>query len=480
MRFRTQPPRWLAMIALVMLTGCSPSMQAVKLATTPTILPPDAGGGSVRLPLPAFPGAEGFGAGALGGRGGRVLEVTNLNDSGPGSLRAAVEATGPRIVVFRVAGTIELTTTLQITNPYITIAGQTAPGGGITLKSDPGNTDVLLVVYTHDVIVRYLRVRPGPPAQLSEDSNAITIVGNDVIIDHCSFSWAIDEVASTWYDTHDITIQWSIIAEALYCSTHAEGCHSMGLMLGSEGSHDISVHHNLLAHNHERNPLVTTSGLVDVVNNVIYNPWGTPVIVTDDRSPTNRVRVNCVGNYFKRGADTDESKHLVTASSSGKPGVEIFVEGNITPQRPSDRSAERLAVKPEARQWIVQNQHDAPSVTTTSALEAYDQVLADVGATIGLDSLGNSFWRRDAVDERIVHDVRSGTGRIINDPSEVGGWPELAAGTVPEDSDHDGMPDAWERLQGFRQNDPSDGPADADGDGYTNVEEYLNGTDPVE
>jgi pectate lyase len=463
------------------------SLEEGANAATPVTVFSEGEGFRVWLPIvwaaptvSAFPGAEGFGARSVGGRGGRVIEVTNLNDHGPGSLRAAIEAEGSRIVVFRVAGTIELKIPLEITQPFITIAGQTAPGGGITLKNHPSVNDTALIVRTHDVIIRYIRSRPGPTLEKVSDSDAIAIVGNDaynVIIDHCSFSWGVDEVACTWYDTHDITIQWSIIAEGLHCSTHEKGCHSMGMLIGSDGSGNISIHHNLFAHNRERNPFVKTNGLVDVVNNVIYNPWGTPSVVTDEYG---KVPINYVSNSFKRGIDSDPDKYLVSALSSGNSGVEIFVQGNITPDRPRDDMNEWLVVKPDARQWIVTTRHDAPSITTTSAFDAYDQVLAEAGATIGLDSQGNSYWRRDAVDERIVNDVRNGTGKIISDPSEVGGWPGLAVGVAPKDSDHDGMPDAWEEMHDFNSHDPSDGPADADGDEYTNIEEYLNGTDPID
>jgi pectate lyase len=431
-------------------------------------------------PVLAFPGAEGFGANSVGGRGGRVIEVTNLNDSGPGSLRAAIEAGGPRIVVFRTGGTIELQSGLEISNPFITIAGQTAPGGGITLKNVPSNMDAALTVTAHDVIIRYIRSRPGASTRQACCLDAIQILTDsayNVIIDHCSASWATDETMSTWYDPHDITIQWCIISEGLLDSTHEEGPHSKGLLLGSDGSYNISVHHNLFAHNVERAPLIKTSGLVDVVNNVMYNPEWSASHVTDDYS---KALLNYVGNYFKRGPDSTSEYSLATSNEGGN-GLEIFVQGNIGPNRPRDDidyMDESLVVKPEGRQWIVETRHDAPFVTTTSAIEAYDQVLANAGATIGLDSQGNSYWRRDPVDGRIVNDVRNGTGSYIDDPSEVGGWPELAAGTAPPDSDHDGMPDQWERLYCLGPSDPSDGPFDADGDGYTNVEEYLNGTEP--
>jgi pectate lyase len=406
-----------------------------------------------------------------------VIEVTNLDDSGPGSLRAAVEAEGPRIVIFRTGGTIELRSELVITNPFITIAGQTAPGGGITLKNHPSNDRSALTISTHDVIIRYIRSRPGASRQQACCLDAIQILSDsayNVIIDHCSASWATDETVSTWYAPHDITIQWSIISEGLNCSTHEEGCHSKGMLLGSDGSYNISAHHNLFAHNVERAPLIKTSGLVDVVNNVMYNPTWSASHITDDYA---RALLNYVGNYFKLGPDST-TEYSLAMSGDGGNGLEVFVQGNIGPSRPSDALEEALVVKPEDRQLIVRAEHDAPYVTITSALEAYDQVLADAGATIGLDSLGNSYWRRDQVDERIINDVRSGTGGYIDDPSEVGGWPELAAGAPVTDSDHDGMPDEWERLYCLDVHDPSDGPLDADGDRYTNVEEYLNGTEP--
>jgi pectate lyase len=428
------------------------------------------------LPIPAFPGAEGFGANSVGGRGGRVIEVTNLSDSGPGTLRAAIEAEGPRIVVFRVAGTIELKTSLEIIHPYITIAGQTAPGGGVTLKGYPSNENIPLIVNTHDVIIRYLRSRPGPTEVISSHGGAIVVLGYDVMIDHCSFSWAIDQNVTTWAAAHDITFQWSIISEGLHCSTHEKGCHSMGMMLGSDGSRNITVHHNLFAQNHERNPYIKTGGVVDFVNNIIYDPGGTPSVVTDEYS---KDPINYINNYFKAGADTPAGKFFISVDVLTGSGAEIFVQGNITPQRNKDNMPDSLAVKPDSRRWIVPDRHDAPPVTTVSAFDAFNQVLVDVGANMGLDDQGNKYSRQDSVDERIIADVKNNTGKLINDPAEVGGWPELAAGIPSTDSDHDGMPDTWEARYGFNPSNPADASRDADGDGYTNVEEYLNGTNPI-
>jgi pectate lyase len=433
-------------------------------------------------PLPhvlAFPGAEGFGAETIGGRNGKILEVTNLDDDGPGSLRAAIEDSGARIIIFRVAGTIELKSALEINNPYVTIAGQTAPGGGITLRNYPTNMEGPLLVNTHDVIIRYIRSRPGSPIYKSDNGDAIEILGPGayhVIVDHCSFSWAIDEVVSTWYDAHDITIQWSIISEGLFCSNHVKGCHSMGLLVGGEGAKNISIHHNLLANNHERNPLIETSGLVDIVNNVIYNAWGSPALFSDAYG---KVFANLVANYQKNGPDSDQGKYFVSVQIIQGIGPEIYVNGNITPLRPSNEIDQLLAVKPNSRDWIIPDKFDTPEISTVSALQAYEQVLAESGATIGLDEMGKIFPRRDEVDQRIVDEVKNGTGRIIDDPSQVGGWPQLDPGMPLTDTDHDGMPDRWEQQFGFDPLDSSDAPRDEDGDGYTNIEEYLNITNPL-
>jgi pectate lyase len=235
--------------------------------------------------IPAFPGAEGFGSVTLGGRGGRVIEVTNLNDAGPESLRAAIDAEGPRIVVFRLAGTIDLESSLLVIHPYITIAGQTSPGKGITLRPISSAVEALLLIETHDVVIRFLNLRAGPPSA----GDAMMIQASDahdtsnVVIDHNSMSWAVGRNLATWYDVHDISIQWNIFSEGLNCSIHPKGCHSKGVLLGGyasdenknkPGANNISFHHNLMAHNGERNPYISASG-VDFVNNVAYNPLGT-------------------------------------------------------------------------------------------------------------------------------------------------------------------------------------------------------------
>jgi pectate lyase len=436
-----------------------------------------------------FPGAEGFGARTVGGRGGEVLEVTTLNDAGPGSLRTAIEAQGSRIVVFRVAGTIELSSTLTITDPFITIAGQTAPGGGITLRAVSADVEQLIEIKTHDVIIRYLTLRAGPPSA----GDAMQILASDshetynVMIDHNSMSWAVNRNLSTWYDAHDISIQWNIFSEGLNCSIHPEGCHSKGVLLGGyasdedknePGAYNISLHHNLMAHNAERNPYIEAAGVIDVVNNVAYNPFGTfsHIDMVNQLAPD---LVNYVGNYYKPGPNT-EVKYGIRAINPGAFGAGIYVQGNIGPKRKSDWLPEISIVDPEARQFVVRKPFPSEPITTSSASEAYDQVLQDAGANKGLDCDGTFFPRRDKIDQRIVDEVKDGTGKIIDDPSQGGGWLTIASAIPCEDADHDGMPDVWEHKYDFDANDPSDAAKDVNENGFTNVEEYLNGTNPLQ
>ncbi len=429
-----------------------------------------------------------MGSESKGGRGGQVIEVTNLNDDGAGSLRAAIETSGPRIVVFRVAGTIELQSSLVVSNPYITIAGQSAPGQGITLRDVSAEVEALMEIETHDVVVRYLTLRGGPPSA----GDAMQILASashdtyNVVVDHNSMSWAVDRDLSTWYDVHDVSIQWNLFSEALNCSINPKGCHSKGVLLGGyasdeskdkPGAYNISFHHNLMAHDGERNPYIEAAGIVDVVNNVAYNPFGTfsHVDMVDQLAQD---RVNYVGNYYKPGPNTDV-KYGIRAMNPGAQGAGLFVKGNIGPQRENDNLPDINIVNPDSREYVVPVPFPAAAITTTSALEAYDQVLADAGATKSLDCNGNFVDRRDAIDTRIVADVTNGTGKIIDDPSQVGGWLTIPPASPCVDSDHDGMPDAWELKYGLNPQDPSDASKDANEDGYTNIEEFLNGTRPI-
>ncbi|MBN1868452.1 pectate lyase [Candidatus Sumerlaeota bacterium] len=415
----------------------------------------------VRGGIPVFPGAEGFGAEATGGRGGRVIEVTNLNDHGPGSLREAVTTTGTRIVVFRVAGYIDLESQLRIDQPDITVAGQTAPGDGICVRDYP------TAIYADNVVVRYLRFRLGDKHNLKSDTFNITkrkrqkTGYKNVILDHCSISWGVDECAS-WYSNGGVTIQWCMIGEGLNYRGH-----SMGGLWGGQSTYHHNLIHSCLTR-HPKFAYTFDEDITDHRNNVIYN-WG------DESAYTNPTgRVNVVANYYKYGPSTLEStrSQIVRGmpDKNGQPTKRLYVADNFVygfPETTEDnwndgvRGAYLRSDEP----------FPAPAVRTQTAEEAYGDVLAFVGASLPA---------RDGVDRRVIDDVTSGTGRIIDRPSDVGGYPELRSGPAVEDSDRDGMPDAWESKYGLNANDASDGPADKDGDGYTNVEEFLNGTIPTE
>lgn len=427
--------------------------------------------------IPSFPGAEGAGAISLGGRSGRVIEVTSLADSGPGTLRAAVEATGPRIVVFRVSGLIDLRSDLVVSNSRLTIAGQTAPGDGICLKRHS-----LKVLGAEDVVIRYLRIRPGAESGQPLDGVEVRDSRN-VILDHCSVGWSIDESVNTWHGVKNVTVQWCLIAEPLNRSVHPKGAHGYGASLGAENG---SYHHNLFAHATARNPSVAGNHEHRTVNmdfrcSVIYN-WQHR---TCDGKP---VSCNLVNNYFKPGPATQPAvrRRIVaiddTQSAYGYPS-HWFVEGNFiegAPEISADNwrggvDFERGKTSEAANRR--REQFSVAAVTTQPATDAYALVLAHAGATLP---------RRDRIDARIVAEVAAGKATfgngIIDSTDQAGGWPEYRSLPAPVDTDHDGMPDAWERAQGqgFDINDPADGPRDPDKDGYTNLEEYLNGTAPKE
>ena len=436
--------------------------------------------------IPAFPGAEGFGAESVGGRGGRVLFVTNLNDSGPGSLRAAVKADGPRTVIFRVSGTIALKSSLVIDEPYITIAGQTAPGDGICLK------DRSFSISADHVIVRYVRCRPGDNAKSESDALSISS-GKNIIVDHCSTSWSVDETlsASTGGQMGNVTVQWCIISESLHDSIHHKGPHGYGSLIRGGWGNGYTFHHNLYAHHHARLPRPGNYNdrskdpdgfTLDFRNNVIYNWAGRAAGYNADGSnKTNSItKMNFIGNYYQTGVDSKGSLAFSESTKSAK----AYFSGNCMngsyPDDPWSLVTFSNFSREDLEAYKQSSPIPVPPVQTEDAITAYEWVLADAGATLP---------KRDAVDIRIVNDVKNRTGRIINDEEEVGGWPELKSTeplpatlgseqkpAVGGDSDRDGMPDDWEKQYGFDSNDPADRNGDADGDGYTNLEEYLNDT----
>lgn len=393
------------------------------------------------------------------------MEVTNLNDSGTGSLRACIEATGPRTCIFKVAGTITVRSRLEVQNPYLTIAGQTAPGQGITLRSDPTYTRATLSIQTHDVIIRYIRFRSGPISVDGVTADALNLVNaSNVILDHISVSWGSDGVLDIAY-SNNITIQWSVISEGLYRANSTKGYHSMGSL--TLESTRISIHHNLFVSNNERSPRIASSSLVDVVNNVIYNMGSVPTFITSDAAPAS---VNYVGNYLKAGPSSSTGNFYPVAFTGSSPySKQVYPSGNFFEGRTYANGADINAVSVSDRGNAVTTPFGTIGITILPASTAYTQVLANAGASLP---------GRDAVDIRIVNNVTNGTGTFIGDPGEVGGWPNLATGTAYTDTDRDGMPNSFETLHGFNPNDPSDRNGDADGDGYTNLEEFLNNTPP--
>jgi pectate lyase len=410
----------------------------------------------------AFPGAEGFGTDTPGGRGGTVCKVVNLNDSGPGSLRSCIEASGPRYVVFRTGGTIALRDRLTITNPYITIAGQTAPGGGVTLRMDPtaGTDQGTMQVATHDVVVRYVRFRPGNGGAADDSNDAMTIYKagvRNVVVDHCSFSWAVDENVNTYDASTDITVSNSIIAEGLSDAGHPDGEHSKGMLSGGVDAHNVSIHHNLFVSNVDRNPQVSGVSVADVRNNVVYNYGdGSGNGITLLSSSKGEPQMNWVGNYYKPGPSSDPTRaEFATYNGSTGETHQWYGEGNMR-WTPSGLQAARIGESVGR----VNAPFAAAAVTTTSAEQAYADVLATAGAS----------HARDAVDERLVEEVRSGTGSLTN---STGAYPALAAGTPPADTDGDAMPDAYESAHGT---DPgtADAVGDVDGNGYDNIEDWFN------
>lgn len=429
----------------------------------------------------SFPGAEGFGQYAHGGRGGDVIEVTNLNDAGPGSLREAIKASGARTVVFRVSGNIFLQSDLKINNDSITIAGQTAPGEGITLANYP------LLVSADNVIIRYIRSRLGDVYEQESDAFTCTNTKN-VIVDHCTFSWSVDEAASC-YLNENFTMQWCIISESLYHSVHSKGNHGYG---GIWGGANASFHHNLIAHHTSRTPrfhgarwATDWPELVDFRNNVIYN-WGFNSVYGGEPSELDgsSPEINMARNYYKSGPATSSGEKKYRILDPDADGVYGFgswyIDSNFVFGFP-DASNDNWTY---GVQGITSDTKDAiKSVTpfnyeiTTihTAEEAFNEVLQKAGTILP---------RRDTHDIRISYEVANGTttyggvyganSGIIDSQTEVGGWPVLFSAPAPLDSDHDGMPDEWELMMGFDPFNPNDRNGDHNGDGFTNLEEYLN------
>ncbi|HPR30659.1 MAG TPA: hypothetical protein PLK12_01130 [Prolixibacteraceae bacterium] len=460
--------------------------------------------------IPAFPGAEGGGMYSFGGRGGKVYVVNSLADSGPGTLREACDAGGARIVVFNVAGIIRLERPININAPYITIAGQTAPGDGICLAGES------FLINTHDVVIRHMRFRRGDTwVGRRDDAIGGNPVGN-IMIDHVSASWGLDENMTLYRHMFtdapnnpkatrhklslvNITIQNSIFSEALDTYGHAFG--------STLGGQNCLFARNLWANNTGRNPSVGMNGTFNFANNVVYN-WYHRTMDGGDYSS----RYQLINNYYKPGPVTPkdepvghrfvkpESRYTIEGT---KIYGKVWVEGNIMEGNPGVTKNNWKGVQIEdmddAGEFLPQirnnKRFEMPYVKLMNTKDAYEWVLDHAGANLP---------KRDAVDARIVKQTRSNKidlndyvvvdslyqfehrklgpdsykYGIITDIRQVGGYPEYR-GESRVDSDNDGMPDSWEQKYGLNPNDPTDANGDLNGDGYTNIEKYINGIDPT-
>ena len=416
----------------------------------------------------AFPGAEGFGRYTTGGRGGKVICVTNLEDSGEGSLRHALQKDGPRIIVFKVSGTIFLTRSLDINKGNVTIAGQTAPGEGITIAGYP------VKLKADNIIIRYLRFRLGDINTVEDD--AINCVGGhngkpaykDIIIDHCTMSWSTDECA-TFYGNQNFTLQWCLISESLRKSVHVKGNHGYGGIWGGDGA---SFHHNLLAHHDSRNPrfchpgITSVAGVIDFRNNVIYN-WGKNSSYGGDTRT-----INIVNNYYKPGPATEKNRSRIFQPYL--PCGKFYIEGNYVEGEPKVTNSNWLGVKPkgEVKMDTVLLWSPLPyeAVSTQPAEQAYKLVLEKAGASLV----------RDKIDSRVVEEVRKGTYTygdkgMIDSQNQVGGFLKFVSQTsIESDSDNDGMPDIWEVANNLDPNNPEDASEYTLDKQYTNIEVYIN------
>lgn len=458
--------------------------------------------------IPAFPGCEGSGCAATGGRGGRVIEVTNLNDSEAGSLRACVEAAGPRTCVFRVGGTIELQSGLEVRTPHLTVAGQTAPGGGILLsgKSLPRDGDAVVQVSTRNVIWRYTRIRKGQtPGCTSEavpgcdeTGSGFDIIGGDdktnIVFDHNSVSWNEDEGIGLWAnDDHaarDVTFSWNLHGEPL-------AIHPTSWMCGAntdarkDRMTNIDWHHNMISTTGHRMPNISCK-TTRFVSNIFYN-WGWSTM-----HPMGGANVDIISNIWKRGPQSPDDFHevMVGGNVEGPSGTpSIYMSGNIGFYQtdPADDqwllTAEATYQGPETAspirsEWRRATPLAAPKfpIAATPVDQLESVILPIVGASRRLDCDGSWVNARDSVDARLIDYYITGRGYFRhNGPvseAEVGGFPTIAGRPPCADADRDGMPDVWELSFGLDPSDPADRNGDLDGDGYTNLEEFLSATNP--
>lgn len=435
--------------------------------------------GNCQAQTPAFPGAAGGGMYVTGGRGGKVLYVTSLADNtNVGTLRWAISQSGARIIMFKVSGLITLTSALRISNGNVTIAGQTAPGDGICLKNYELN------ISADNVIIRYMRFRLGNEVPTVESDAIWGRYKKNIILDHCSMSWSIDECAS-FYSNENFTMQWCIIAESLNNAGHVKGAHGYG---GIWGGKNASFHHNLIAHHNSRNPRFNgykRSGLdytnpldeerLDFRNNVVYN-FG------DNSSYGGEAagKYNIVANYIKYGPATKSSIRFkitqvdIDASTTYLPrwGT-YFIQDNYVYGSTANTQNNWLGVTYASGVSTTECKATTPfecyPIPQHSATAAFEKVLGYAGASL----------YRDTVDRRVTSETLTGTATftgsitlrpgIIDTPGDVGGWPEYLSTTAPADTDIDGIPDGWleAKYPGKTANQIHES-------GYTYLEIYLN------
>ncbi|PDT46704.1 pectate lyase [Sinorhizobium fredii] len=416
----------------------------------------------------AFPTAEGFGAGSVGGRGGEVIYVVNTNDTGPGSLRDCIEASGPRVCIFRTGGTITLREEpLVVRNPFLTIAGETAPGGGIAIRNSETQILPSIEILTNDVIIRHIRLRPGPHVREACCSGGLGMyseAAKNIMLDHISASWGSDETIDS-EDASNFTWQWGITSEPLVEGGPGKENRARNMLFTKGGN--VSVHHSLFAFGKFRNPQIKMKipgAVADVVNNVFFSPvWQYVVSFGDEWA---HIHANVIGNYKIAGKKL-RNDHLVHLFIESGLGHSIYVKDNYDePYRTEPTQDDSFVLAEDQRRFIVPAPFDVPTIRTSSPMAAYEQVLANAGATKP---------ERDGVDRRIIEDIKSGSGRLLKkDPRDVGGWPDLAVGTPYPDDDMDGISGDWEVKNGIDPTNTNDGQQDMDDDGWTNLEEFLH------
>lgn len=423
-------------------------------ASTPKLTPMPVQTASLSVSLgvkPAFSGAQGYGATSQGGRGGRIIPVTTLADSGPGSLRACIDASGPRVCIFRVSGLIRFTARPpQIRNPYITIAGQTAPGGGITLAHSGGTNGLtpLLIKNAQHVVVRNLRVRNDRLGVNLQSEDSVTIERSRyVIIDHVSASWARDELINGYSDNDFVTVSNSLFAYGI-------PPHDKCALLGSDPTlpQRFSFINNLCAHNGDRNPDVNfrPGSCVEVLNNIFFNAHSEFVEVWETYGGT---PVSVVGNVIKAGPHTLRTAKGIILQTIGSTGIaSIYMADN--------RFDGTFTQVTAGAQAVSRSTPPCPlTVRTVAANLAWDRVLATAGA-----------WPRDAIDSKVVSDTRAGTGAFATTPGVI---PQIAGGAPYPDADSDGMDDRWEPLHGANPK-VADAWLDGNNNGNANLDEFLD------